>query len=154
MAVPLAARLLAAAEWFNSALRQRLADRGWPAISRNQSQVFTLLGVEGASQSDIARGLDITRQSAHTLLRQLSDLGLVAERTDPRDRRKVRVHLTEEGERFAADAREVLADLEGTLTRRIGDEAVVALRAALATDWGGPPHAETPAPSDAGADVG
>jgi DNA-binding MarR family transcriptional regulator len=139
---PLAAGLVAAAEWFNGALLDQLADRGWPRLSRNQSQVFPLLSAEGsASPSDIARGLGITRQSAHTLLGQLVDLGILERAADPADGRRTLVALSARGRALARDAREILAELEAELARRIGEDAVEALRRALAADWGDPPSA-------------
>jgi len=136
---PLAAALLDAAEWFDGALRARLAVRGWPALSRNQAQVFPLLEPDGTAQATIARRLGITRQSAHTLLRQLEELGILERQASPNDRRLVLVHLTRAGRRLARDARDELADLEEELGRRIGADAVAALARAVHADWGEPP---------------
>lgn len=137
---PLAAALLHAAEWFNSALLDHLEARGWPRLSRNQSQVFPLIHADrGTSPSDVARGLGVTRQSAHVLLGQLEDLGILQRRPDPEDGRRTLLHLTDRGVALAADAREVLADLEAELAARIGPQAVDRLGAVVGVDWGPPP---------------
>ena len=139
---PLAAALLDGAEWFNTALLSRLEDAGWPALSRNQSRVFPLLGPDGTSQVEVARGLGITRQSAHTLLGQLEALGIVERRPDPTDGRSSIVLLTRRGRALAADAGRILGDLEGELARRLGADHVEALGAALRLDWGDAPVAD------------
>lgn len=149
---PLAAGLLLAADWFNDALLSRLSARGWPRLSRNQSQVFPLITRDGStSPSDLARGLGITRQSAHALLGQLIDLGILAQSPDPLDGRRTTVHLTDRGHDLADDARAILADLEAALAARIGASAVDALASALAQDWGEAPHGRHPDPGHRGA---
>lgn len=147
---PIAAQLLNAAEWFNAALLTRLVERGWPRLSRNQSQVFPILrGPEGAvAKVDVARALGITRQSAHTLTDQLVALGILATAPDPADGRRTVVHLTARGHALADDAREILAELEAELARRIGTDAVACLADALARPWGAPPIHPADRPAD------
>lgn len=135
---PLAARLLAAAEWFDVALRDRLAAAGWPSLSRNQSQVFPLLRPGGTSQTEIARRLGITRQSAHTLLGRLVELGILERRGAVEDGRLVLVHLTPTGRRLAEEAARILRALEDELGTRVGVDHLASLRAVLDLDWGGP----------------
>jgi DNA-binding MarR family transcriptional regulator len=137
---PLAAALLAAADWFNEALLDDLAGRGWPRVSRHQSQVFPLLGPDGCSQADLTRHLGITRQSVSTLVQELEALELVERRPDVADRRVKVVALTERGHEFAAEARRLLASAEAELERRIGRVHVDALRTALGAEWGPPPR--------------
>ncbi|MEE8601930.1 MarR family winged helix-turn-helix transcriptional regulator [Euzebya tangerina] len=138
--LPLAAALLDAAEWFNTALLERLAERGWPRLSRNQSLVFPLLSAEGAtSQTMVARSLGITRQSAHTLLLQLVELGVLRREPDPSDGRRSLMRLTADGRRLAKDARTILTELEEELARRIGESAVQDLAEALSAEWGPTP---------------
>lgn len=137
--VPLAAQLLRAADWFNDALLERIAAAGWPRLSRNQAQVFPLLGERGVSQAEIARRLGITRQSVNVLVGELVDIDVLAKTSDDSDARSTVIVLTGIGRRLAADAREILGDLERTLAERIGAEAVESLRHALGADWGTPP---------------
>ncbi len=133
---PLAARLLDAAEWFNTALLGRLADEGWPRLSRNQALLFAVLDPAGTTPAELARRLGITRQSTHTLLRDLMQERLVRAVPHPQDRRSHLVCLTARGERLAATAWARLADVERELARRIGEERVAVLRDAVSADWG------------------
>lgn len=136
---PLAAELLAAAEWFDVALRERLAGNGWPALSRNQAQVFPLLAPGGTSQTEVSRRLGVTRQSAHTLLGQLVELGILERAPGLTDHRLVLVHLTSSGRRLAKDAAGILASLELELASRVGAARVDGLRETMSLDWGDPP---------------
>lgn len=136
---PLAAELLRAADWFNDALLDRLAASGWPRLSRNQAQVFPLLGDDGASQSELGRRLGITRQSVNALVGELIDADVLAKTDDAADARVTTIVLTNSGRQLAADARRILDELERTLAGRIGADATEDLRSALASDWGRSP---------------
>jgi len=133
---PLAAELLRAADWFNDALLERLSAAGWPPLTRNQAQVFPLLGEQGVSQSEIARRLGITRQSVNVLVADLIDADILAKTPDAADARVTVIVLTEAGQRLASDARDILGHLERVLADRIGAEVTDALRIGLAADWG------------------
>lgn len=93
----------------------------------------------GTSPSEVARQLGITRQSAHVLLGQLVDLGILAQEPDLDDGRRTLVRLTERGRSLAADAGRILATLEAQLAKRIGEDATAHLHDTLAQDWGDPP---------------
>jgi DNA-binding MarR family transcriptional regulator len=136
---PLAGALLGAADWFNDALVLRLAERGWPRLTRNQSRVFALMPPRGARPVELARAVGITRQSMHTLLRGLADEGLLSFHPDPDDLRSVVVRLTPRGQDLVRDAGEILGELEEVLTDRIGAREVAALRRILEAPWGPPP---------------
>lgn len=143
-AVPLAASLLHAAEWFNTALLTRLTALGWPTLSRSQSQVFPLLDPGGTSQAELARRLGITRQSTHVLIRDLERLGLLERRPSAEDGRVMLVCLDARGAALARDAARILVALEAELADRIGAEPVDALARAMRCDWGPPATADTP----------
>ena len=132
----LAALLLYASDWFNDALLARLASRGWPSISRSQSQTFAYLAAAEARPAQLAARIGITRQSMHTLLSELEDHELISLRPDPEDRRAKLVSLTTSGRQLLVDAGGLLGELEQELASRIGDEAVAQLRQVLECDWG------------------
>jgi DNA-binding MarR family transcriptional regulator len=132
----LAGALLAASDWFNDALVERLAAQGWPALNRSQSQVFAALAQGPARPATLARRIGITRQSMQVLLHGLAAEGLVAVQDDPDDRRAHVVRLRERGRRLLRDAETVLVGLEDELAGRIGLEQVEALRRALGRSWG------------------
>lgn len=127
---PLALSLLVAAEWFDRELRRRLAADGWPRLSTNQSRLVAELdGVRG--QADLARRLEITRQSVHVIVRRLGELGVV-EVAGADAPRPGAVVLTGAGRRLGADAARHLADLEAEMDATWAGGPVPALRAALA----------------------
>ena len=138
--IPLAALLLRGSDWFDVALRARLEADGWPALSRSQALVFAALDPDrGTRIVDVAASLDVTRQSAHTLVHGLVDLGLLVLVPDPDDGRARRVLPTDRGRRLTTAAARHLADVEAVLSQRIGASAVTALRGAAQADWGPPP---------------
>ncbi len=143
----LAGALLAASDWFNDALVQRLAAQGWPALNRSQSQVFAALAQGPARPATLARRIGITRQSMQVLLHGLAAEGLVAVQDDPNDRRAHVVRLRERGQCLLRDAETVLVGLEDELAGRIGREEVEALRRALGSAWGPRPATGPPAGS-------
>lgn len=140
----LAGALLAASDWFNDALVERLAGQGWPALNRSQSQVFAALAQGPARPATLARRIGITRQSMQVLLHGLVAEGLVALEDDPNDRRAHVVRLRERGRRLLRDAETVLVGLEDELARRIGLEQVEALRRGLGGGWGHRPAPDPP----------
>lgn len=113
--LPLAYLLLRASRWFDAALRDRLADRGWPRLSAAQSLVFAFLAPEGTPPATLARRLGATRQATQELVGGLVAHGLIEVADDPARRRGRLVRLTARGEALAADAGEVLAQLEDSL---------------------------------------
>ena len=135
----LAARLLEASDWLNNALLERLAQRGWPRLTRSQSLIFVNLGTGGVRPAELARRVGVRRQSMHTALAELEAAGLVALRPEAGNRRAKTVSLSPDGKRLVRDARRILSELEAVLAQRIGAETVEQLRAALAVDWGPPP---------------
>ncbi len=135
----LAGALVDASDWFDTALRARLADRGWPHLSRTRSLVFLHLGRGIARPAALAREIDVSRQAIHKLLDGLEAAGLVARSPDPDDARSQVVSLTGNGRTFVDDASAILRDLEAELADRLGRDAVTSLRRALATDPGPPP---------------
>lgn len=137
----LALSLLRAAEWFDEALLESLERRGWPRLTRSQSQLFAALGPDGASVAELARRVGVTRQSMHHAVGSLVREGILTTHADQHDARAVVVALSPRGRRLVAAAQQELGALEVELAARIGTSAVAHLRAALALPWGAPPSA-------------
>ncbi len=141
----LAGALLDTSDWFDTALRARLAARGWPHLSRTRSLVFLNLARGVVRPAALAREIDVSRQAIHKLLAGLESASLVERSPDPDDARSQVVRLTEHGQAFVDEASAILCDLEVELAERLGRDAVTSLRQALAGDPGPPP---TTAPTD------
>jgi DNA-binding MarR family transcriptional regulator len=140
----LAAQLLDAFRWFETALLRRLEAEGW-AIRAPHSRLFAHLDLdEGTRPAELARRMGVTRQAVHQTIGELREMGLVAlEETGGGGKRVV---LTERGRENVAAARAAFAAAERELAARIGERRVRALREALEQDWGRPPAPAAPDP--------
>jgi MarR family transcriptional regulator, organic hydroperoxide resistance regulator len=70
-------------------------------ISKNQKRAIILIKKRsGLTPTELGRFLDMRKGSLTTLLDALDTLGLVERRTDPSDRRKVLLSLTETGNQY------------------------------------------------------
>jgi DNA-binding MarR family transcriptional regulator len=86
-----------------------------------QYSVLVLLGEHpGLKQSDVAAALGIQRANFVVLFDGLEQRGLARRSAAPNDRRSYALYLTEEGERALARAKELEAQLEARLDRRLG----------------------------------
>ena len=76
----------------------------------------------GRKQTEIAEVLAIKRANFVTLVHGLQERGLVARIASEADKRANALHLTEAGEAFLHNAREVHDAMEGDLIERLGGE--------------------------------
>jgi DNA-binding MarR family transcriptional regulator len=142
--------------WMDEGLQSYLKSVGWPDVTRPQSMVMTNVVMGVTRPSDIARNLGVSRQAIHVTIRQMVELGLLELVDDPEDGRSKMVAIGETGAKMRENAQTAMRLLATELRRRIGGEAVAALQAALACDWGAPlawPEAvraprKDPAPAD------
>jgi DNA-binding MarR family transcriptional regulator len=76
---------------------RRTAGRPWPgaALSGAQIQLVRLLRQDpGRTVNEAAEALGLAPNTVSTLIRQLSDAGMLRRESDPADRRIARLHLT------------------------------------------------------------
>ena len=73
---------------------------------------------DGAPQQELAEALCMDANNVVLLLNELEDLGHVARRRDPEDRRRHRVELTEQGRRALASAERAQETIEDEVCRR------------------------------------
>lgn len=125
--------------WLDRGLQQNLEARGWPSVSRTESQVLLLVSVGIVRPIDIARNLGLTRQAINQSLNQLTEKKLIRLGDDPDDRRCKIVSFADEGISPRQDAIEVLHALEQELGRRGGRRTLNALRKMDEWDWSAPP---------------
>lgn len=70
---------------------------------------------EGISQQELARKLLVGRSNMSMLLPQLEKRGLIERRADARDKRVLRLHLTEEGKAVTEEAMKIQTELIDTV---------------------------------------
>ncbi len=125
--------------WLDRGLQQNLEARGWPSVSRTESQVLLLVAVGIDRPIDISRNLGLTRQAINQTLNQLTGRGLLRLDDDPSDGRCKIVRFASEGEDMRADALTILSELEAELAGRGGPGVIRQMRRMDEWDW-------TPAP--------
>lgn len=112
-------------------LNSEMARRGYADLRTAHNFVFQRLAPEGATGSELADFLDITRQAASQMIGYLEQQGYVARRAHPRDKREKLVVLTERGLASAHAAEEILARLELRCAGLLGFERMQAFRVDL-----------------------
>ncbi|SJM70020.1 MarR family winged helix-turn-helix transcriptional regulator [Gulosibacter sp. 10] len=112
-----------------SALRSRMDEALAPlGLSTPQYSCLEVIGRNpGASNSEIARQVFVTRQATSRLLRALQDRGLVTRPEQAESGRVLPTQLTDEGRGLLARAAAVVYPIE----RRMGESLSEAQRAAL-----------------------
>jgi MarR family transcriptional regulator, organic hydroperoxide resistance regulator len=77
---------------------------------------------EGISQQELARKLLVGRSNMSMLLPQLEKRGLIDRRADARDKRVLRLHLTEEGRAVTEQAMQIQTALIDTVMATSSEE--------------------------------
>ncbi|ULR45787.1 MarR family transcriptional regulator [Rhizobium sp. K102] len=83
--------------------------------------LVNLYRFEGISQQELARKLLVGRSNMSMLLPQMEKRGLIERRGDSRDKRVLRLHLTEEGRKLTEAAMAIQTDL---IERTLSDEPI------------------------------
>ena len=136
--------LLRAVYWYDEALQAALRRAGWPPVTRIQSMLFANLALGVRRPARLAHNLGITRQSMSQMLDELARRNIVRVSPDPSDGRASIVEFQPEGRALARAARATMYAIEHDLGQRLGADAMAALGALLARDWGDPPEVTTP----------
>jgi DNA-binding MarR family transcriptional regulator len=116
----------------NNEMVARIRARGYPDLKPSYPALLANLDSEGANMTALAAKSGITRQAASQQLAEIEARGYVELRPDPADGRAVIVDRTERGRRLLQDALEVVSDLEGEYSERVGRERFDAMRQVLA----------------------
>ncbi|WP_321490487.1 helix-turn-helix domain-containing protein [uncultured Hyphomonas sp.] len=136
--------LLRAFIWLDKGLQQNMEARGWPPLSRTESQVMLLVSVGIVRPIEVARNLGLTRQAINQTLSQLVDKKLVKLDDDPCDKRCKIVRFAREGNAMRRDGVSILRSLEGELARRGGRRTLDMLYAMEDWNWDAPPIFDKP----------
>jgi DNA-binding MarR family transcriptional regulator len=96
-----------------------VARAGHP-IKPSHSAVFGQMRDDGARLTDLARGANMTPQAMGELVDELEELGYLARRPDPTDRRAKLIVLTELGRECVAAGIDTISDIERQITDALG----------------------------------
>jgi DNA-binding MarR family transcriptional regulator len=124
--------LAKATQRWNELLAERFAAAGYADIRPSYGSVLLpLFEEDGLRLGELARRARLSKQTMTELVRRLERDGLVERRADPSDGRASLVYLTSRTRAFEPVAAEVLAELDSIVRRRLDDEGVETLKAAL-----------------------
>jgi len=112
-------------------LHRALAALGYDDVRPAHSFVFQRIARGGATGSELAAFLDITKQATSALVADLERRGYVASHPHPTDRRGKLITLTARGWDCLNASATILGELEARWATIIGAERLAALRADL-----------------------
>jgi DNA-binding MarR family transcriptional regulator len=110
---------------------RRLDAAGYTDLRPVHGLVFQALRGSGATATELADRLGVTKQAAGQMVDDLETRGYVRREAHPGGGRRRLVVLTEKAERHLVVAGRVLHGLEGELGGRLGDPDLVGLRSEL-----------------------
>lgn len=129
--IGLPALLAGAAGAYRRAVRAALVGAGYDDLPRNGPSVLIgVLGV-GVPLGEVVRLLGVSKQATGQLVEVLVERGYLDRTTDPKDRRRLTLALTDRGRNAAAVVRSAVAGVDAELVRRLGRPRVATARAVL-----------------------
>ncbi len=130
-AASLAFGLLAASRALVNEVSAGVRARGFGDLRPAHGFAFTRLSAGGATITQLAEHLDVTRQAAAQLVDELIAKGYVERRPHPRDARARLIVLTGQGWAAVQAAEAAIADTFGRWEAALGPDRLLALRDAL-----------------------
>jgi DNA-binding MarR family transcriptional regulator len=128
----LTAVLLAAANALVDGIHAGVQARGFGDLRPAHGFAFARLAPDGATVSELAAHLDVTRQAASQLVDELAAKGYVERRPHPGDGRARLIVLTDRGWACTRAAEQAAAQVAGTWAGILGEDRLLALRDDLA----------------------
>ncbi|MFF1276917.1 MarR family winged helix-turn-helix transcriptional regulator [Streptomyces marokkonensis] len=130
-AMALSAALLAVAGELTRRIHDGVVARGFEGVRPAHGFAFTRLAPDGATVTDLAAHLGVTKQAASQLVDELVRKGYAERRPHPGDARARLVVLTESGWACTRAAEEAAAEVVRTWGGVLGEADVRALREVL-----------------------
>ncbi|MFC5852352.1 MarR family winged helix-turn-helix transcriptional regulator [Streptomyces chlorus] len=127
-AMALSAALLAAAGGLTQRIHEGVVARGFEGLRPAHGFAFARLAPDGATVTDLAAHLGMTKQAASQLVDELVRKGYAERRTHPTDARARLVVLTESGWACTRAAEEAAAEAVRAWVDVLGEGEVRALR--------------------------
>jgi DNA-binding MarR family transcriptional regulator len=89
-------------------------------LTKNQSKIISMLyHHNGLTSTEIAKMLNIEKGGLTTIIKQLEQMGLVVRHSDPRDRRRQQLNLSEQGRQ---EMEQVMEHYTGSIMKKQVDE--------------------------------
>jgi DNA-binding MarR family transcriptional regulator len=129
--VPIPGLLRAARGAYGHAIRRALVDRGIDDVPPNGAFVIGGIGNLGQPLGALIRQLGNSKQAASELIDTLVVRGYLSRTTDPDDRRRMNITLTDRGREAADGVRAGVIAVDRELTELLGATGVEQLRAGL-----------------------
>ncbi|MFE1588869.1 MarR family winged helix-turn-helix transcriptional regulator [Streptomyces sp. NPDC058737] len=130
-ALAVTAALLAAAGELTQRIHEGVVARGFEGVRPAHGFAFARLAPDGATVTDLAVHLGMTKQAASQLVEDLVRRGYVERRPHPDDARARLVVLTESGWACTRAAEEAAAEVVGAWADVLGEDGVRVLRDGL-----------------------
>ncbi|MFJ9864787.1 MarR family winged helix-turn-helix transcriptional regulator [Streptomyces sp. NPDC101165] len=130
-AMALSAALLAVAGDLTQRIHDGVEARGFTDIRPAHGFAFARLAPGGATVTDLAAHLGVTKQAASQLVDEIVRKGYVERRPHPEDARARLIVLTEQGWACTRAAEEAAAEVVGAWVELLGEGEVRALRERL-----------------------
>jgi DNA-binding MarR family transcriptional regulator len=112
--------LAKAAQRWNELLYERFRREGYADVRPSYGSILLpLFEEDGLRMGELARRARLSKQTMTTLIRLMERNGLVRRERDEKDRRAVRVWLTNRSRRFEPVAAAVLAELDSLVRTRL-----------------------------------
>jgi DNA-binding MarR family transcriptional regulator len=116
---------------YGHAIRVRLAAGGFDDLPKNGPYVLGGMANHGGTAGQLIRELGVTKQAASQLIDALVLRGYLERETDPDDRRRMTIELTDRGRAAAAAVHEGVVEVDGELEAMLSPEEFLGLRAGL-----------------------
>lgn len=124
----LAVGLLAVSRALVDGISAGLKSRGFDDVRPAHGFVFARLAPGGATVTQLAEHLDVTRQAAAQIADELIAKGYVERHPHPQDARARLITLTEKGRACTRAADAAIADTTGAWAAVLGEQRLLALR--------------------------
>jgi DNA-binding MarR family transcriptional regulator len=129
--VVIPALLRAARGSYSRAIAAHVAVAGFDDLPRNGAFVLGGMANRGGAAADMIRGLGVSKQTASQLIDALVLRGYLTRATNPEDRRRMLIGLTERGRAAAAAVRAGVEAIDAELADMISPTELDGLRAGL-----------------------
>lgn len=110
---------------------EQLRELGYEDITLTYINVIATINVNGTRLTDIAKSLDVSKQAAGQMVKELITKGYLARQPDPSDGRATLISFTDKGRRLLSEGHECIGKIESLYEDLLGEERFASLRDVL-----------------------